>query len=338
MKNNIFISYGVDKPESGMTVCSELRYEELSIQYNSLKKIYIDSFDTLNNFNLVVFIRLFLKSLFTLTPIGILRFKFPNGIKYINDNIFLENICTSSIINHCLNSRLVLMLQNADHLYVYNLSKYSKNIFRKIFFLWEFICYRRYIKKISFQIDEIWCMTERDFLDINNITGINKSTIKYKPLLFNIQKPSYDRYKSFQPILCYLGTSNHIFNVEGLVWYLKNVHKSLLHSFGPLIVIGSGWDDILKSRDVSENLYTAKGFVDDINSLLCNHAPFFVSPVFDGSGIKIKVLSTLKNGYKTIASSHSAAGFELIDDDILCVINSKNPNIWIDKICNFINF
>lgn len=314
---------------SGMNVCSTMRYEQIKLQFPDVHYLNVRDFDVLSKNKLFNFVKLFFLSVYCRTPIGVLRYSIPNSYLIEYDEVFLENICTTSVVLNNNFKKIVLVLQNADHEYVRRLSRECTGI-RSVIYMYEYFLYVKHIRRLLSKCDETWCLTDTDTSSLRKLSSQPSESIRTLPLEFNLKKIQ-DYFPKFKKPrrLAYLGTSSHIFNVSGLVWYLLNCHSSLLERYGKLHIVGSGWRDVLEQNKIPSNLYKAYGFVDVIHELLDPLDTVFIVPIFNGSGIKIKVLDTLSMGYRTVVSKHAALGFENISTNYLRTSVDDDAESWV---------
>ena len=105
-----------------------------------------------------------------------------------------------------------------------------------------------------------------------------------------------------------------VHNVEGLRWFLDNVWPRVRQTlpqatFG---ILGKGipkWLEEYKDKGV-----VAEGYVVDLYERL-HRSSVYVAPLFVGSGVRIKVLEALAAGLPVVATTVSAEGIDVFDED-----------------------
>lgn len=111
----------------------------------------------------------------------------------------------------------------------------------------------------------------------------------------------------------FLGTWNRQENLQGLNWFIKNVYP-LLPTGIEFIIIGGSLPESFKNTLPPS--FKATGFIDDFSPCLQN-ASALISPLFQGAGIKFKVLDALSNGCRVIGTHISFEGIRLNKQNII---------------------
>ena len=111
----------------------------------------------------------------------------------------------------------------------------------------------------------------------------------------------------------FLGTWNRQENLQGLNWFIKNVYPLLPTSIEFIIIGGSLPESFKNTLPPS---FKATGFIDDFSPCLQN-ASALISPLFQGAGIKFKVLDALSNGCRVIGTHISFEGIRLNKQNII---------------------
>lgn len=128
---------------------------------------------------------------------------------------------------------------------------------------------------------------------------------RFKVSLLNMQPRNLKKF-------AFLGTWNRQENVQGLEWFIKNVYPFLPAEF-EFIVIGGSLSESIKNALPSS--FKATGFIDDFSPCL-QSASALISPLFQGAGIKFKVLDALSNGCRVIGTHISFEGIHLTKRNI----------------------
>ncbi|MDR2907913.1 MAG: glycosyltransferase family 4 protein [Bacteroidales bacterium] len=115
-------------------------------------------------------------------------------------------------------------------------------------------------------------------------------------------------------------------NVEGILWFIENV---LPHVNIKLQIVGKGMDKL----EVRGARYGVQGSSVQIFSDVEDVAPFIegcdfvVSPIFKGSGMKVKTCETLMYGKTIIGTTESFEGYNIDFDKVGALANSKEEFI-----------
>ena len=130
---------------------------------------------------------------------------------------------------------------------------------------------------------------------------------KYNQNVYSM-KPTYNVSEMNRPLvpqksILYIGNISWEANMNGLKWFIDNVWEKIKmrEPDAVLNIVGSGeCENPFQSIDGVNML----GYVDDLNELYQTHRVFIV-PLFEGSGIRIKILEAFDNGIPVV-STHLA--------------------------------
>lgn len=116
---------------------------------------------------------------------------------------------------------------------------------------------------------------------------------------------------NFSINLLFVGRLDWYANIEGIVWFIRNVMPDLPPRFN-LIIVGKNPDqEVIKlTKEMARvklyaNVESVEPFFED--------ADIFISPVFKGSGINIKVLEAASHAMPMVLSSFSKKGYDGLD-------------------------
>ena len=118
--------------------------------------------------------------------------------------------------------------------------------------------------------------------------------------------------------------SKHYANYHGIKWFIENV---LNHVDIKLQIVGSGMEKY--QNEFSNPKIEFYGFVSDFSELISN-ADFVLSPIFKGSGMKVKTCEALMYGKNIIGTNESFEGYDIDYSKAGALCNSKND--FIDTI------
>ena len=120
------------------------------------------------------------------------------------------------------------------------------------------------------------------------------------------------------------GAWNRSENYDGLIWFCDNV---LPQCDIKCVVIGGGMSEIQKTRITSDRVQCV-GFVDDPYPIILRSAGL-IAPIFQGAGVKVKVVESLALGTPVIGTD---IAFEGIDNIVYsCSKNALNLASDIDS-------
>ncbi len=131
--------------------------------------------------------------------------------------------------------------------------------------------------------------------------------------------------ESGRKTLLFAGHASHEPNRQGLMRFLRNCWPKIAARAPEAVlrIVGAGWEELPGDLGARARVERA-GFVDDLAAEY-RRAQFVVSPVYEGAGVKIKVIEALAHGRAVVADSHSARGFpqKLRDDCIVSAAGDK---------------
>ena len=107
--------------------------------------------------------------------------------------------------------------------------------------------------------------------------------------------------------ICFIGNFNWFPNVEGICWFIDNVFFVLKKEYPSLVFHIAGYGSDLELKQYENDAIIVHGAVADSSAFIKAHG-IFISPIFSGSGIKIKVLEAMNTGAPVVLSQKSAEG------------------------------
>lgn len=168
---------------------------------------------------------------------------------------------------------------------------------------------------VSFSISKI------DKKELNKILPKSHIINIFPGVDTSLWKPKRDDINQYEIII---GTNYQwIHNVDGLVWFIENVFPKIKKTFPQtkLTLLGSNMDhkfDKYKSQNVNP-----VGFVDDVKPYY-NKANVYITPLFVGSGIRIKILEAMAMELPVVSTKVGAEGIETHYSNGLYVTDSAN--------------
>lgn len=108
-------------------------------------------------------------------------------------------------------------------------------------------------------------------------------------------------------------------NVDGLLWYLENVHPIVVKEEPKMIltILGKDPPNFL-GRYPNVNIV---GYVDKVQPYY-NRASIFVVPLFVGSGVRMRILEAMAMGLPIVSTSIGAEGIEASTEQGLFIANT----------------
>jgi polysaccharide biosynthesis protein PslH len=175
---------------------------------------------------------------------------------------------------------------------------------RNPFSIWEvFVVLRNERAAIGFS-DQIIALNQRDSSELAKLYGSSIST-RIIPISMLDSHPGHSEgLISSPPTLLFFGSS-HYANIHGIRWFIKNVLDKVDVK---LQVVGNGME-VLRNEFEGPKLEIL-GFVPDLSKIIID-ADIIISPVFKGSGMKVKTCEALMYGKNIIGTRESFEGYEV---------------------------
>ena len=177
--------------------------------------------------------------------------------------------------------------------------------------------------------DYLIFLNERDILDYKDYYG---NLSKYSILPISLDDEVNDsvltglKNHKKNNVGIFFG-SNFPPNYNGIKWFKENVADSIN---AKIYVYGRGFDNCTELN--SDNVIV-KGEVDDVAKMMVD-ADFVVSPIFEGSGMKVKTCHALMYGKVFFATKESLEGYELSNG---AIIQCNTKEEFISNINKFID-
>lgn len=205
--------------------------------------------------------------------------------------------------------------------YVVERQRLGYNPSKTELFHWN-ICKRREIAMQNVY-DAVITLSEEDKVDLKKdgvIVPIFASFAKvelrnYRYNLFN---------ESSRINLVFVGPEKHSPNYNGLRWFLNNVWYSVLDTYPNirLQVVGNWTNATISDLTNEYRNIDFLGFVENLSSVLQGN--IMIVPIFEGSGIRMKILEAASMGIPFISSSIGARGLGFVDGRNCLISNDSN--------------
>lgn len=130
------------------------------------------------------------------------------------------------------------------------------------------------------------------------------------------------------------GAWNRPENYEGLIWLCENV---LPHCDIKCVVVGGGMNEDVRLRIISDKIDYV-GFVDNPYPIIARSA-CLLAPIFQGAGVKVKVIESLALGLPVIGTDIAFEGIDniLYSDKKNALNQANNQEEFIEQIKGFNN-
>jgi len=138
-----------------------------------------------------------------------------------------------------------------------------------------------------------------------------------------LQKPEL-QYNDTTNSLLYVGSLNWEANIDGLLWFIKNVWPLLIKQQPDLTltIIGKNPDNRLLEAAHPWPTINFPGFVKDLEPYFIK-SRIFIAPLQYGAGMKVKVLNAMCRGIPVVTTAIGSEGIELENMKHLAISNNS---------------
>jgi len=177
----------------------------------------------------------------------------------------------------------------------------------------------------------ILCFSEKDRKLIWEYFGLKSRKIDLF-LEERIKTISYDKLKCSGKFVFY-GAWGRKENSEGLEWFVDKV-MPLVNNDISIDIIGAGFNEKLKTKIKKYPNMALLGFVDNPYVIIAASSGL-IAPLFQGAGVKVKVIESLACGTPVIGTKIAFEGIDFVNANYM--LECVNPDEYIKAINQFIN-
>lgn len=183
-------------------------------------------------------------------------------------------------------------------------------------------------KEALSKADVVWAITEEEkmfFEKLVDTTSPNVYTLRHLRPFKNIQ------YQEEVNRIVMIGSTNRL-NIDGLTWFLEQVWQKIRHYELDLKFLIAGSICKVVDETILDDDVELYGRFDSVEEIYTK-GDFFINPMQEGTGLKIKTFEALANGKSVLSTEAGATGLnELIGNGLVC---SDDPATWIQEIKQF---
>lgn len=196
-------------------------------------------------------------------------------------------------------------------------------------------------EKLSLEFsDHCFFLNQRDYDDLINVYKNIKCSYSLVPLSMEDRLTDKDikkiQEKKNNKVGLFLG-SFFVPNYRGVKWFVENVASDVDKDI-KFKIVGKGFEE---HQELARENVEVIGFVDDLKEIMID-ADFFISPIFDGSGMKVKTVEQLMYAKNIFGTKESFEGYKYVDgayhicaskEDFINKINvfAKNGKVYNEK-------
>lgn len=165
--------------------------------------------------------------------------------------------------------------------------------------------------KILKSANKVFALTEKD----TNLIKLNYNiSANYSYDVFNLVNYDISEDVSVENKFIFFGYWKRKENSDGLAWFIKNVYPLLYEEKKKsLVVMGGGMDETFKQQYLSKYSIPYLGYVKN-SHMEIEKCLAMICPLFQGAGIKIKVLDSYITGTPVIGTDVAFEGISYIEN------------------------
>lgn len=241
-------------------------------------------------------------------------------LKVLNENQIDKVVIQSSRLGNIANIikkryPKIKIIQNFDN-FEYKFSEMYTQKMLKLVREIELFNIKKNEKKSLIAADKIIFLTNKDKEEVFNFYNINKP-FEIIPIMYKDRENKKIITKTKEQLI-FTGSLDMEANIEAAIFLIKNIDKLFNKNKKLSLVIAGRNPDtrIFKTLDVVQNKErinilsnpTKKEMRDKLSESL-----IYISPVFQGSGMKTKFIEAISYGLPIVASMHTMIGYDWFD-------------------------
>lgn len=281
-----------------------------------------------------------IKNLFSFVPYNLWKYKSTELISFLQDHLKKENYDVIQVVNAHMGwvvdylrdltkASLILRQENLE---LSIMQKYYMNQKKVLYKLYSWIQYQKFLKyepRLCEKFDlciMISSVDEQKLLKLNPLVKTAVIPAGIDEELFEIMPESKIPFSLF-----HIGSLNWYPNLDGIIWFLKNVFTQIvkIEPRTTFYLYGGGFPaDFILPEEIKKKVIV-KGFVDDLWGEVIDKQIAIV-PLRIGSGIRIKILELLAAKNLVISTSIGVEGIELSHKKNILIADTETE--FIDNI------
>ncbi len=231
-----------------------------------------------------------------------------------SDMVIIDHYEVFQYVPNNYKGKVILHTHNAEFMLWRRLAELENNPLKKLLLKMEAKRVAKYEQSIFDRSDLIFT-TESD-QELYHKHGFKLGNVETTYHLGNEQLLDLEdlNFSDTELALCFMGTLSWEPNIDGLIWFLKEVWPLLKKEFPQLkfYILGKDPDQRIKTVVQEDPHVIFTGFVKNLDDYL-KKTRVYLAPLRFGSGMKVKVLEGLYRGVPTVSTSVGAEGLKVED-------------------------
>jgi glycosyltransferase involved in cell wall biosynthesis len=270
-----------------------------------------------------------ISSVLALTPFQVRSRKGLRDVplKESYDVVLLQTEYVAPVLdNLALKARVrVLRVDNDEGRYFRELSQSAEGWKNRWFYRAEAMKFDKFSQRVKSKCDLLWFAS--DWERRGHVQNHPEDTRKAVFLPPDPGVKEMRPYSSKGKDVLFIGSLTIPMNVEGLKWYLEEVHPGLCDIPGYSLTVAGRTDaGFLSDLNKMTRRYSNVSICADPKDLagLYERGAVFINPVFRGAGIKVKTIHALRSGLPVVSTSIGAEGTGFIAGTHLLVADTAD--------------
>lgn len=247
--------------------------------------------------------------------------------RVILETIFVSDILKAKGINKCAT---IIRVHNNEVIYAKQLVKSNPSWIKKILFTIESYLIKKVQANILTKASHLWFISSEE----QQRLGVQHLKTNFVPPCIK-SKMAKEIVTTSKNVL-FIGNLTTSTNINGLLWYIKNVHYQLLKYVPEYeLTIAGSCTEITKQIKYLQQIKNVNVILNAENiSELYGNAVLFVNPISFGAGLKLKTIEAIANNLPVISTSN---GFEGSKIPLNKEFTFNNKKECVDLITNVLN-
>lgn len=264
---------------------------------------------------------------------SIIKIKINKNYDYIvceSDYVFLA-LKNKSI--KC--EKKILRVHNDEAIYFTELMKSERVFIKKAYYFIESILFSFLKRKIYKEFDLYWFISNDEYNNfIRNRTNDVNHFYWVPPHMPCEIRFDNDKFNTTHELkLLFVGNLFTPNNVNGIVWYLENVHGKVISKFNKISLIIAGnakgnvpvalLNAVDKLKDISK-ISIVEGPTDKELSNIYHSSHVFINPMLAGAGVKLKTIDAMRNSMAVVSTTIGIEGTGLVNGKHVLVADTED--------------
>ncbi len=246
-----------------------------------------------------------------------------NAVIHQYDTIFCDHYVMFQYIPSTYKGKIILHEHNCEFLIWKRFAEIEKSLPKKIALLNQAYRIRKYERQICRKANIILAAPN----DTEQLIKIGADPAKFYETYHLgddslLNEPDLDFEKTEKSLL-YIGTLSWEANIDGLIWFYKEIWSSIKqqHPDIKLYIVGKKPDPRIKKIASKDKQIILTGFIEDVEPFF-QKSRLFITPLRFGSGIKVKVVNALYRGIPCVTTSIGIEGLKVKDAEHIFIKNN----------------